>query len=226
VNCQEKAFNLYQEGCGNYRKIYCIYHNLKLKDIKGYHIHHIDGNHKNNHPENLLKCTPEEHAEFHKQENLCNWISLQKYAAVKGGKIAGKKKNTSLQMKKVWSSYSKEEREERVKKVADKVRSEKFRKNMSKILKGRKKPERSLEHILNFKKSMSTGIWKFNSFQCLSSNDLAKELNLPVKNVYRWCKFGSFRKITKKVIKRHPSIFNEKDLGKTYNEKGFFFINK
>ena len=32
---------------------------------EGYHIHHIDGNHQNNDPSNLMAVTPEEHARLH-----------------------------------------------------------------------------------------------------------------------------------------------------------------
>lgn len=111
------AVRLYESGSPNYRKIYCLFHGIELKDLKGFHIHHIDGNHKNNHPENLLKCTPEEHAKLHEAEGLCEFISLQHYAAVKGGKISGAKKDTRKQMLKVWANYTEEERKERIDKV-------------------------------------------------------------------------------------------------------------
>jgi hypothetical protein len=225
LNCQEKAISLYKNGCSNYRKIYCIYNNIKLKELKGFHIHHIDGNHKNNHPENLLKCTPEEHASFHKKENLCNWISLQNYAAVKGGKIAGKLKDTSKQMKKVWNSYTEEERRERVEAAASSIRTQKHRDMISRKLKGKKRPLRSESHILNFKKSISIGTWSFKDIKCLSSSDLGRKLNLPIKNVYRWCRYGKQMKVSQKIIDRYPLIFNKTDLKKTYNEKGFIFTN-
>ena len=46
-----------------YRKVWEDFHGKKLP--KGMHIHHIDGNHQNNSPENLLACTPEEHWQIH-----------------------------------------------------------------------------------------------------------------------------------------------------------------
>ena len=50
----------------NYRKIWEEYHNQKIP--KGYHIHHIDGNHENNDPTNLICVSPEEHWQIHKDQ--------------------------------------------------------------------------------------------------------------------------------------------------------------
>ena len=51
-----------------YRKIYSASYGISLEDMKGYDVHHIDGNHENNRPENLKLLTPEEHAEIHQHE--------------------------------------------------------------------------------------------------------------------------------------------------------------
>jgi hypothetical protein len=50
-----------------YVKIWQDYHGKKLPlDME---IHHIDGNHQNNQPENLLAVTIDEHLNIHKQQN-------------------------------------------------------------------------------------------------------------------------------------------------------------
>jgi hypothetical protein len=51
----------------NYRKIYEKYYGPVPKDGEGrsYHIHHIDGNHFNNNPENLVAVSIQEHYDIH-----------------------------------------------------------------------------------------------------------------------------------------------------------------
>lgn len=51
----------------SYRKIWEQYHNTKLDS--NLEIHHIDGNHSNNHPSNLLAVTIEEHLQIHLAQN-------------------------------------------------------------------------------------------------------------------------------------------------------------
>ena len=60
----------------SYRKIYEEHHNVKIP--KGWHIHHIDGNNKNNDISNLEMLSPDDHAEKH--GHISNWIMSQKKA--------------------------------------------------------------------------------------------------------------------------------------------------
>lgn len=50
-----------------YRRIYEQYHGqIPLdKNGKSYHIHHVDGNRKNNHPSNLIALSEQEHYDLH-----------------------------------------------------------------------------------------------------------------------------------------------------------------
>lgn len=51
----------------NYRKVFERYHQCCL--LPGVDIHHLDGNHNNNHPENLQAVTLQEHYNIHKSQN-------------------------------------------------------------------------------------------------------------------------------------------------------------
>jgi len=57
-------------GTNNYRKIYENHFGPIPKEQNGrsYHIHHIDGNHHNNNPENLKAVTINEHYNIHFQQ--------------------------------------------------------------------------------------------------------------------------------------------------------------
>lgn len=73
----------------NYRQIWEVYNKQKIP--KGWHIHHIDGNHENNEPTNLACVSPEEHFNIHLRQGdiLCiNDKFIQ--GAGDAGKIGGK----------------------------------------------------------------------------------------------------------------------------------------
>ena len=61
----------------SYRKIFEEYYGIKI--IKGYHIHHIDGDRNNNDPQNLEMLTPDEHAQKHGY--ISNWMMAQDRAS-------------------------------------------------------------------------------------------------------------------------------------------------
>ena len=58
-------------GTNKYRKIYEHHHDLIPKEENGriYEIHHIDGNHSNNDPSNLISITLQEHYDIHYSQN-------------------------------------------------------------------------------------------------------------------------------------------------------------
>jgi hypothetical protein len=70
----------------NYRKIWEEYNGKKIP--KGYHIHHIDGNHSNNDPNNLICCSPQEHWNIHFQQGDPVAINGK---FIQGANIAGRK---------------------------------------------------------------------------------------------------------------------------------------
>lgn len=57
----------------NYRRIWETHNNEKIPD--GYEIHHIDGNRKNNNPDNLICVSIEEHLKIHKDQK--DWGAVQ-----------------------------------------------------------------------------------------------------------------------------------------------------
>jgi hypothetical protein len=65
----------------NYRKIYENHHGTIPKDEQGrsYHIHHIDGNHQNNNPENLKAVSVQEHFDIHYSQG--DWFACLRLAA-------------------------------------------------------------------------------------------------------------------------------------------------
>lgn len=57
----------------HYRKIWESYHNESIPEK--YEIHHVDGNRNNNHPDNLLCVSIEEHLKIHKTQE--DWGAVQ-----------------------------------------------------------------------------------------------------------------------------------------------------
>lgn len=67
----------------NYRKICQEYYGYTNEEMIGMDVHHIDGNHNNNDPLNLLLISPEEHSKIH-EKNFILW-------ARKGAKLGNEK---------------------------------------------------------------------------------------------------------------------------------------
>lgn len=74
----EIAFELYNRGSKDYRKICKLYNNYTDEQMKGMHVHHKDHDHSNNHPENLILLSPDDHAKEHGFIN--NFIMAQSSA--------------------------------------------------------------------------------------------------------------------------------------------------
>jgi hypothetical protein len=69
----------------NYRLVWERYNNRKIP--LGHQIHHIDGNHDNNNPENLVCVTVEEHAKLHAEMGkpwVANFILKQGFYSAHG----------------------------------------------------------------------------------------------------------------------------------------------
>ena len=78
-DCKQTAMTMYEKGSNKYRLIYCYWNNVTIDSLKGFHIHHIDHNHFNNHPDNLTKMTPSAHASHHSkgENNPCYGVPLR-----------------------------------------------------------------------------------------------------------------------------------------------------
>jgi hypothetical protein len=75
-------------GTKKYRKIYENHYGTIPVDESGrsYDIHHIDGNHNNNHPSNLKAITVQEHYDIHYAQGnygACYYIKIQRLSSTK-----------------------------------------------------------------------------------------------------------------------------------------------
>lgn len=78
---KQLAMELYESGSTRYRRIYMLWNGCSEESMEGFHIHHKDNNHSNNHPDNLEKLTVEQHAKKH--EEYAEFIRLQPVAVQK-----------------------------------------------------------------------------------------------------------------------------------------------
>lgn len=62
------AGKTYRKRGGKHEHRYVMEQKLGGPIPKGMHVHHIDGDRRNNHPDNLMLLTPEEHIELHRSE--------------------------------------------------------------------------------------------------------------------------------------------------------------
>lgn len=142
----------------NYRKIWENFNHTKIP--KGYHIHHIDGNNKNNDPSNLLCVSPQEHFTMHmKQGDIVaihgKFIQGASAAGKLGGKISkpnweegNKKKNLSEGLKKYYNIRGGSP-------LQGKKLSEEHRTKISTSMTGKNNPMYGKTHTTESKKKIS-----------------------------------------------------------------------
>lgn len=70
ANIADRYYRICTSKEGNQRKLlhrllFCKYNDCTLEDIKGVHIHHIDGDAFNNSKENLMAISPSDHSILH-----------------------------------------------------------------------------------------------------------------------------------------------------------------
>lgn len=167
----------------NYRKLWEIANNTIIP--KGYHIHHIDGNHSNNEISNLICVSPEEHHNIHLSQGdivALNGKFIQ--GASKAGKKGGiksrprwqegnKKKTLSDALKKTYT-------ENGGSKLKGKSISDSHKKNISIAVTGEKNPMYGKNHTNETKDLLSdigkTKVGELNGFYGKSHTNKTKEL--------------------------------------------------
>lgn len=129
----------------NYRKVWEEFNNEKIPP--GYHIHHIDGNHNNNNPSNLLCVSPEEHWRIHyEQGDIVALYGRFIQGASDAGKIGGSKGKG-----KVISEKQRKRHSEKLKEI--------YKERGSSWNKGRKCSDETKERISNATKGENNPIY-------------------------------------------------------------------
>jgi HNH endonuclease len=116
----------------HYRKVWQQYHKASL--LPGIEIHHINGDHDNNHPDNLLAVTSEEHYYLHLENGdygaaslISNRALLPINEVVEVRKQAGKIGGTNSRDNNLgFFSMSKEDKQKRSSKVGEYTRDNKL----------------------------------------------------------------------------------------------------
>jgi hypothetical protein len=167
----------------NYRKLWEIANNTTIP--KGYHIHHMDGNHSNNDISNLICVSPEEHHKIHLSQGDIvglngKFIQGASEAGKKGGtksrprwEEGDKKKTLSGALKK---SYT----ENGGSKLKGKPISDSHKKAISIAVTGENNPMYGKSHTDETKQSLSdigkTKVGELNGFYGKSHTDETKQL--------------------------------------------------
>lgn len=141
-----------------YRKIWKEYHNQDIP--KGWHIHHIDGNHNNNNPENLMCVSPHVHWCIHFLQGdpiALKGKFIQK--AEEMGKLGGQK-----------STYTRNLKHKKI--LQDLIRKNILSKNI-KSFKGKKHTEKTKEILASYRRGKKM------------SEETKKKISEAIKNKYK-----------------------------------------
>lgn len=169
----------------NYRKIWEEYHNACI--LPGMHVHHRDGNRTNDDPLNLIVCTPEEHAQYHRDlghKVLDNFIVV---AGNNKGRIPTKEHRTAISNAKngiCTIKHTEDSRRKISESMSGRVLSNNHKKSLSKVLKGKLKTTKHKENMKKSKLKYEFHI-PFGIFIC--SKELSKISGISRTSIYRRC---------------------------------------